>query len=476
MTIDLLPFQTKFLARALAPRIKTAALSIPRGNGKSFLAGHILTKCLTPGDDLFEAGAEYLLGAASLEQARNTFRFIRAELEPRGGYRFLDSATRIGITHKATNTKLRVFSSNAKTAFGIVGVPLVVLDEPGAFETIGGELMHTALRTAQGKPGSPLKVIYIGTLAPARAGWWHDLIERGSKGRTYVMALKGNRDKWDSWREVMRCNPLAKVDKDTLKQLRDEMADARRDSRELARFLSYRLNLPTADESEMLLTVTDWDLATARPVAAAVGRPIVGVDLGGGRSWSAAVAIWESGRIDALACAPGVPSLEDQEQRDRMPPTTYSRLYDAGALDVADGLRVQPPALLWQAIVDAWGTPARVICDRFRLSELLDVIGGACHVEPRVWRFSEASSDIRVLRRIVRDGPLSISGPAADLIEASLAAATVKNDDAGNTRLIKRSTDGAARDDVAAALVLAAGGYDRAIAYAGPRELSYSVV
>ena len=54
----------------------------------------------------------------------------------------------------------------------------------------------------------------------------------------------------------MRCNPLAKVDKDTLKQLRDEMADARRDSRELARFLSYRLNLPTADESEMLLTVT----------------------------------------------------------------------------------------------------------------------------------------------------------------------------------------------------------------------------
>ena len=45
-------FQTTFLRRALDPDVDTAALSIPRGNGKSFLAARILTRCMTPGDPL----------------------------------------------------------------------------------------------------------------------------------------------------------------------------------------------------------------------------------------------------------------------------------------------------------------------------------------------------------------------------------------------------------------------------------------
>ena len=127
------PFQTRFLVSALRPEIDTAALSLPRGNGKSWLAAHILARCLTPGDPLHVPGAEYLLCSGSLEQSRLCFRFVREELEPRGGYRFLDASTRIGITHESSNTKLRVLSSNSKTAFGIVGTPLLVADEPGAW-------------------------------------------------------------------------------------------------------------------------------------------------------------------------------------------------------------------------------------------------------------------------------------------------------------------------------------------------------
>ena len=155
--IDLLPMQRRFLRRALAPGVRTAALSLPRGEGKSTLAAYILERCMTPGDELFEGGAEYLLCAASLEQARNVYRPIRAALEPTGDYRFIDSVTRLGITHTPTNTKLRVMSSNGKTAFGIVGTPLLVADEPGAWEISGGGLMHVAIRTAQGKPDSLVK-------------------------------------------------------------------------------------------------------------------------------------------------------------------------------------------------------------------------------------------------------------------------------------------------------------------------------
>ena len=132
-------------------------MSLPRGNGKSALAGHILTRVLTPTDELWRPGTESVLCAGSLDQARIVFRFARADLEPTGEYRFLDSQTRIGITHVATNTKLRVIGSNGKTAMGLVGCPWAICDEPGAWEVNGGQLLHDAISTAAGKPGSTVE-------------------------------------------------------------------------------------------------------------------------------------------------------------------------------------------------------------------------------------------------------------------------------------------------------------------------------
>ena len=73
---ELRPFQRKFVKAALAPGIDIAALSLPRGNGKSWLAGYLMARCLTPGDELHEPGKEYLLLAATMDQARIVFRFV----------------------------------------------------------------------------------------------------------------------------------------------------------------------------------------------------------------------------------------------------------------------------------------------------------------------------------------------------------------------------------------------------------------
>ena len=432
------PFQRDFLRAALAPGVDTAALSLPRGTGKTWLASHILVRCLTPKDKLHVPGAEYLLCAASIEQARLCFRFIRTELEPTGEYRFLDSSTRIGITHTASNTKLRVLSSNGKTAMGIVGCPLLVADEPGSWEVNGGTLMADAITTALGKPDSPMKVIYIGTLAPATSGWWHDLIADGSRGSTYVQSLQGDAERWDQWPEIRRVNPLTSISADFRRKLLEERDAARSDSRLKGRFLSYRLNVPSGDESTLLLTTEDWGRLAGRSVPARSGRPIVGVDLGGGRAWSAAVAAWKSGRVEALAVAPGIPDIEAQEKRDRVPPGTYRALVNSGRLRIADGLRVQPPGQLWETVRAEWGQPVAVVCDRFRLSEFQDATGpGTVNLEPRVSRWSEAAFDIRALRKLVNDGPFAVAESSRLLLAASLAAAKVKNDDQGNTRLAK---------------------------------------
>ena len=472
---ELRPFQKTFIKRALSPNVDTAALSLPRGNGKSSLAGHLAARLLTPGDELFRVGSESVAIAATLEQARIVYRVCRDILGDNRDYRLSDSLTRIQITHKPSKTVLQVRSSNAKGALGLLNCPMVIADEPGAWGVHEGEEMYDAILTAMGKPGSPLKAIFIGTIAPAQDGsWWPELIAAGSVGTTYVQVLQGDADTWDRWSTIRKANPLSTFPELRVKLL-EERDSARRDTRLKSRFLSYRLNIPSRDESEMLLTVDDWAIGEAREVQPRNDRPIVAIDLGGGRSWSAAVAIWQSGRIEAMAVAPGIPSLADQERRDTVPSGMYQKLYDAGILDVAEGLRVQPPAQLWDSIVERWGIPVRLICDRFRLGELQDVVQGACLMEPRVTRWSDASADIRALRKIFRDGPASIEEAARPLLVASLHQAYVKGDDQGNTRLVKRGKDNQARDDVAAALTLAAGAFARA-GEAPVKELSYSVV
>ena len=378
-----------------------------------------------------------------------------------GGYSFIDSATRIGVTHRPSNTRLRVLSSNGKTAMGIVGCPLLVADEPGSWETVGGTLMYDAIVTALGKPNSPMRAVFIGTLAPAMNGWWHDLVKDGSVDTTYVQALQGDIETWDSWGTIRKANPLTAISGGFRKRLLVERNAARADSRLKARFLSFRLNRPSGDESEVLLTVSDWERVTAREVPEQEGRPIVGVDLGGGRAWSAAVALYRNGRVEARAVAPGIPSLEAQERRDRVPAHTYQRLYDLGQLSIAKGLRVQPPAALWDLIKSTWGRPQLIVLDRFRLPEFVDATGNKARLEPRLSRWSEAAFDIRALRKMALDGPLAVDADSQALLATSLSQAMVKSDDQGNTRLVKKGTNNTSRDDVAQGLVLAAGALAR---------------
>ena len=153
--LDLRPFQRRFIRAALAPGIDTAIWTAPRGNGKSALAAHILTRVMDPTDSLFRPGTESVLGAASIEQARIVYRFVRADLEGLPGYRFLDSNTRIGIVHTPTNTRLRVISSNGKSAMGLVNTPYAVLDEPGSYEVVGGGASPYSYPDSAGETGFP---------------------------------------------------------------------------------------------------------------------------------------------------------------------------------------------------------------------------------------------------------------------------------------------------------------------------------
>ena len=458
-------FQRDFIQAVKNPAFDLCVLSVPRGNGKSSIAGLIVSECLTPGTSLFRhfdmLGQELVLFSPSLEQSRIVYRMVRDRLEGNGFYRWQDSTQKVGIVHVPTNTRLRAHGGNAKTSFGLHGVPLIVLDEPGALETIGGEMLFDSLQTAQGKPGSKLKAILIGTQSPARSGWWIDLVKRGSHDDVYVQALIGNKEKWNDTREILRVNPLARLDPDFKRKLLLERDEAVNDSRLRARFMSFRLNLPSTDEATMLLSVNDWEQVLARPVPERKGQPIVGVDLGGGRAWSGATALFANGRIECLAVTAGIPSIADQERRDLVNRGDYQRLVDSGHLIIAKGVRVPHPSMLIEAVKEAWGRPQGIVCDRFRVNELRDAVNGT-PVSARVSQWSESAFDIRSLRKGAKDGPFAVAEDSRPLLEASLFASMVQNDASGNFRLVKKDpANNRGRDDVAASCVLAAGVFAR---------------
>ena len=202
---DLRPFQRRFLKAALAPGVEIAALSLPRGNGKTTLLALLAARALTPGDPLFVAGASNVLIAGSIKQSRPGFRLARASLGEYG-YRFEDSNQAVKILHLASQTRLDVHAANAKTALGWLGARLILVDE-GA--VVGGDLWD-AIATTAGK--GETTIIVAGTLAPSsRDDWWPKLVKRGSGPGVHVTALHGDADTWDTWPTIRKCNPLASV-------------------------------------------------------------------------------------------------------------------------------------------------------------------------------------------------------------------------------------------------------------------------
>ena len=423
------------------------------------MAAHILERCLTPDDPLHVSGAEYLLGAGSVEQAGPVWRPLRAALEPTGRYSFTDSTRTLRIKPRRgeAGASLRVQSSNGKTAMGIVGCPLAVLDEPGSWEQVGGRLLWDAMLGAQGKPGSPLRLILIGTIAPFGANnWYGELIDKGSTRSTHVFALRGNPDRWDQASELRRCNPLRWAFPKSRAKLIQQRDEAREDATKQAFFKSYMINCPTVDPERELVPLDDWKRSCARPVPPRDGRPFVAVDMGGGLSWTAAAAAWHNGRVECIAWMPARPSIEKQERRDLVPAGFYQKLVASGAVRTDGDNAVPSASAVFDEVLTRW-RPAVIVTDGYRWHDTLDALGGRCVVEKRINGSINQTEDIEALRRWAAGGPLAIEADSRALLTAGLSAAITRSNDRGETRMVKDPNYAGGRDDPAAALSQAVG-------------------
>ena len=456
----LLPFHRAWLRRAYADDIKIAALSTPRGNAKTWLIGQLAAQALTPGSPTFEAGREVIGVSASMEQSRIMLAFCRAALKDREHeYSWLDSGQRLAVTHKASGAKFRILSSSGKRALGLANFSTIFADEPGAWEARDGATMWSALRTSLGKlPGQRLLV--IGTRSPAPPGsWWPEMLDAGSGPGVHVDVLSAPDDApWDAWRTIQACNPMARVNPELRKVLLLERDQARRNSTLAPSFEAYRLNRLVGVSKSLLLGLPDWKTVLQREPPEREGQPILGLDLGGERAWSGAVAMWGNGRMECFAMLPGLPDIAERERMDAVPPGSYQRLHDDGVMVIDEGRRRARPEVLIDHLEDRDIRPANVVCDRFLIGSLADAARGRWRISPRRTRWSEATEDVAAFRTLALDGPptLSIAPEGRALMSFSISQAEVVTDDQGSTRLVK-TRDHRSRDDVAMAAVLAAG-------------------
>jgi phage terminase large subunit-like protein len=459
--IKLAPFQKQFVTGALAPNISVAALSIGRGNAKSALsAGLALGELLGEIGDT-QPNREIPVGARTRDQARLVWNFVAGfarylpdDVQKRLTFR---RAPRLEIEFEDKNGVhlLRCLAADGKSALG--GAPtLTILDERGHWAAGKGDELEHALLSGSGKRGG--RSLIISTSAPDDNhpfSKWLDEEQEGVYRQEHRPAPGLPADDLES---LLIANPGAKhgigANVDWLQS--QARRAIQRGGSSLTTFRLYNRNERISGETrDMLLTVDEWLAVETNELPARQGPVVIGIDLGGSASMTAASFFWfETGRLEALGWFPSQPCLLDRGQRDGVG-SRYSEMSGRGELYTLGNQTVPVAPWLSEVMRHVEGeTIAALTMDRYKQAELGQAIDAAGIRVPLVWRgfgFKDGNEDCDRLRRACFDG--LVKAKPSLLLRSAFADAVCLRDPANNIKLAKARSLG--RIDAASATVLA---------------------
>ena len=224
----------------------------------------------------------------------------------------------------------------------------------------------------------------------------------------------------------------------------------------LTSFRLYNRNERVSGETrDVLLTVDEWLACEVSELPPRQGQVVIGIDLGGSASMTAAAFYWpETGRLEARGTFPSTPNLLDRGQNDGVG-GRYVEMRERGELSTLGGKTVPVADWLGQVMAHVEGEPiACLTMDRYKQAELGEAIDLARISAPAVWRgqgFRDGGEDCERFRRAVFDEKVK-SAPSM-LLRSAFADAVTLRDPANNMKLAKARSTG--RIDAAAATVLA---------------------
>ncbi|WP_244427763.1 terminase large subunit domain-containing protein [Sinorhizobium fredii] len=438
-----------------------AVLSIGRGNAKTALsAGLALGSVMGEWDK--QPKREILLAARNRDQAKTAFNFLVGFVEslPKAKReRFIiRRGSRLEVEYTGNGGGLaRCIAADGRSILG--GAPtLAILDERAAWEREKGDTLENAILSGLGKRGG--KALIISTSAPDDANTFSRWLDEPPPG-TYVQE---HRPAFglpaDDLESLKIANPGAVEGIGA--SLEWLQAQARRAIARGGSALSSFRNLNrnervSTEDRSVLITVDEWLSAEVKldDLPAREGPCILGVDLGGSRSMSAAAAYWPvTGRMEAWGSFPANPSLGDRGASDGVG-TRYVEMNNRDELFVLGEATVPTGPWLSEIVKRLDGeVPACIVGDRFRHAEFAEAMQKAGLRVPFIWRgfgWKDGAEDIERFRRALFDG--EVKTLPSLLLRSAFSDAVTLIDPAGNHKLAKARSLG--RIDAAAAAVLA---------------------
>lgn len=459
--LRLAEYQRRFVRGALAPDVMVGLLSIGRGNAKTALAaGLALGSGMGIWDD--QPKREIILAARNRDQARTAFGFVVGFVQglPEDEQELftIRHGSRLEVEYTANGGGLiRVIPADGKSILG--GAPtLAILDERAAWDGPKGDNLENAILSGLGKRGG--RALIISTSAPDDANTFSRWMDEPPPG-CYVQEHRPPPGlPADDLESLLIANPgaaegIGATADWLLAQARRAIA---RGGSALSSFRNLNRNERVSSEDRsVLVTVDEWLAAEVNPddLPPRDGPCILGVDLGGSRSMSAAAFYWpDTGRLEALGTFPAFPALADRGAADGVS-GRYAEMQDRGELSVMGENTVPPGPWLAEIVRKLDGADvACIVGDRFRHAEFTEAMNTAGLRAPFIWRgfgWKDGSEDIERFRRALFDGEISVA-PSL-LLRSAFADAITLVDPANNHKLAKARSLG--RIDAAAATVLA---------------------
>lgn len=474
--LKLARYQKDFVKGAFGKDIAAGVLSIGRGNAKTALSAGIALGHLM-GEIAPQPKREIIFAARNRDQAKIAFGFLVGFVEGLPEEQQEQFTIRRGSkleveTAEAGGGLARVIAADGKSILG--GAPtLAILDERAAWEREKGDALENAILSGLGKRDG--RALIISTSAPDDTNTFSKWMDEPPPG-TYVQEHRPDPglppDDLDS---LLIANPGAKEGIGSTPEWL--VAQARRAIARGGSALSSFRNLNrnervAADDRSVLVTVDEWLAAEVSPddLPGRDGPVVLGVDLGGSRSMSAAALYWpETGRLEAVGAFPTTPSLTDRGASDGVR-GRYVEMADRGELATLGATTVPVGPWLNSVVQKLDGqAPVSIVGDRFRHAEFIEALAAAgLDRVPFIWRgfgWKDGAEDIERFRRALFEG--QVKTVPSLLLRSAFADAITLVDPAGNHKLAKGRALG--RIDAAAAAVLAVAQGARMIGAPAPK-------
>jgi phage terminase large subunit-like protein len=458
--VRLAPFQKQFVRGALAKGTSVAALSIGRGNAKTALSAGLGLGALL-GEIDRQPRREIVIAARTRDQARIAWNFAE------GFARSLPDETQRALTFRRSprleieyegdggGHLLRALPADGRNVLG--GAPtLAILDERGHWQRDQGDALEAALLSGLGKRGG--RALIISTSAPDDAHPFSKWLDEPAEGVYRQEHRPPPGLPADDLESLLLANPGAQCGiGSSIEWLQAQARRAiARGGSSLTNFRLYNRNERVSGETrDVLLTVDEWLNCETADVPPRQGPVVIGIDLGGSASMTAAALYWpETGRLECHGWFPGSPGLLDRGAADGVG-SRYSEMAGRGELSTLGSATVPVAAWLSEVMRRVEGEPiATLVMDRYKQSELGEAIVAAGIRCPVIWRgfgFRDGNEDCDRFKRACFDGRVKAS-PSL-LLRSAFADAVTLRDPANNMKLAKARSLG--RIDAASASVLA---------------------